>query len=70
VEWKHVPGGSKLALRGRQGILHTQPVSGDGSMAIEPDLLEDDRFWAEVFGEDGSLLALTNPVYVILDPVQ
>ena len=62
--WEHAPSGARLNLRSSQGILASQIVEECGEEHQPIETLPEDRLWLEMFAEDGTLLAITNPVKV------
>lgn len=63
--WEKAPQGACLvALRDRQDILSVAPVAEAGSLRLPLEVHSGDRFWLELFAQDGALLAITNPVYI------
>ena len=66
--WEKVPPESHLAVRSRGGELLSERIAGAGSGSYWIDLQADDRLWLELYSADGSLIALTNPVFVKARP--
>jgi hypothetical protein len=64
VDWSKAPDGARLVLRDRYGIVQAQPVSANGGIVFQVKSQVQDCFWVELFTEDSTLLALTNPIYV------
>jgi hypothetical protein len=61
--WKDVPDNSELLVHTKRDVKFRASVLGSGSRDIEIKVMDDDNIWVELYAQDGSLLAITNPVY-------
>ena len=64
VSWKDVPDNSELLVHTKEDVNHKIIASGSGSQDIELKVLDNDSIWLELYAQDGSLLAITNPIYI------
>jgi hypothetical protein len=64
VSWKDVPDNSELLVHIKEGVNRNIIASGSGSQDIELKVLDNDSTWLELYAQDGSLLAITNPIYI------
>jgi hypothetical protein len=62
--WEKAPQGACMVARCKQGVIFTGPAAGDGSTRHWVEVQADDRLWIELYAGDGSLLAITNPVFI------
>jgi hypothetical protein len=65
INWNEVPDNSELLVHTKQGVKCNFAVSGSGSQNIEINVLDNDSTWIEIYGQDSSLLAITNPIYIV-----
>lgn len=66
--WEKAPLGAYLVARCKQGVIFNRPAAGDGSTQHWVEVQADDRLWIELYAGDGSLLAITNPVFIRVEP--
>jgi hypothetical protein len=66
--WEKAPRGACLVARCKQGVIFNEPAAGDGSTQQWVEVQADDRLWIELYAGDGSLLAITNPVFIQVEP--
>jgi predicted metal-dependent phosphoesterase TrpH len=63
IEWADAPADAHLLIRSGQDVLEALPVTGRGAVRQGLSLSGSDRFWIELYAPDGTLLALTNPIF-------
>ncbi len=63
--WKDVPDNSELLIHTNHDVKFRTSVLGSGSRDIEINVLDNDSTWLELYAGDASLLAITNPIYII-----
>jgi hypothetical protein len=68
IAWEKAPQGAYLVARCKQGVIFNGPAAGNGSIQHWVEVQADDRLWIELYAGDGSLLAITNPVFIQVEP--
>jgi hypothetical protein len=61
--WRDVPDNSELLVYTKRDVKFRASVFESGSQDIEIKVMDNDNVWVELYAQDGSLLAITNPVY-------
>ena len=64
VSWDRVPQGNSLHLRNAEGLLLSTSLPASGSLQQLIQIHRQERVWVELYGENGFLIAMTNPIFI------
>jgi len=66
IAWEDAPLGARLQVHGKRGVVVNEAISETGSLQPWLDLPPEpgERLWVEIYMADGSLSALTNPIFI------
>jgi hypothetical protein len=64
LDWESIPKDSRLVIRSNQGEVQRSAIEGRGAESFFIDTLDCDRIWVEIFSQDGSLLLISNPIFI------